>query len=233
MFLLLYFILLFYNMVLSEDAITSDAHSSERIVQNGPSRILEFKDDHYKLDMGLSKREKESLKTRIWECLEQKDGSTISVKRDWNGIIFLEHDLGPDYQRTDVVWRKSYVWEKIWGIADKYIWDQHFNSTALEKLSLQDNVCKNINHFLALRDTWIQENSSDHVWFINRFFSKENKLHLPGSIVEGKFRGIGTYDHLLLCDRFNVNVCKDYSDIHELNPWEKWGYSIRLLKTMM
>ncbi|MFZ2150803.1 MAG: hypothetical protein WAZ12_00585 [Candidatus Absconditicoccaceae bacterium] len=142
--------------------------------------------------------------------LQEKLQNGRTKETDLNGIVYLRKDLGDG----------AYVREFFDG---NYKGEQKFNRAAVQSLGLQDKLPKNYEEFKKIRG----ENHQD---FMQKYFSKNNKLFLSGSRYprDKKFNGMGGRENFWLGNGASIGL-QEHELPHE-SKYPQHGFSVRLIK---
>ncbi len=176
-------------------------------------KLPELETENYKIDTHLSTEEK----LQNWRTKET----------DPNGVVYLQKDLTPEEMDLE---KKAYVREYLEQVVEEYIWEQKFNGFAVDKLWLRSCMVKDYETFEKIRDSRVKENKSNHLWFMQKYFSKNGKLMLSGyRNSNGKdFYNIGQRGRCRLWDGSNVVLYIDDMEHYDYNP--RFGFSVRKIK---
>ena len=200
-------------VVLKQSVFITDSVKSASVLAQAvesAEKIPELELENYKEDKNFS--------------TEEKLNSWRTKETDPNGIVYLQKDFTLD-EKDEA--KKAYVREYLEWVDREYIWEQKFNLFAVDKLWLRSGMVKDNEEFKKIIDNWIKENRSNHLWFMQKYFSKNGKIMLSGYRYK-TFDNIGGREGCWLWDS-SVVVLTNYG-INSFRKTPRFGFSVRKIK---
>jgi len=213
--------------------LTSNLKDSKEFVE----KIPEIDKFNYKIDLGLSTEQRESLE--IGQSINLPDGIVLKEK-DENGVVYLKKDLNPKEKNSK---KKAYIWEIVSGMDSTYtghqkfnsihIGEQKFNISAVDILWLKNNMIEDEDVFKKIMYQWNKKNNSNRRWFIKEFFIYSGYLNTYFK----KLSEIGNTERILLWNNSRICIDKDKKQINYCNnltsdgkDFLPFGFSVRCVK---